>query len=190
MRQDAGIATLTTPASVDGEFEDARAGDPAAFASLVRCHQNLVFSAALRMLGSREAAQDMAQDVFIQLHENLAAIESPEHLKAWLRRTVTHRSIDHLRRHQIRAAHRVEAEPLVPSPETEDHLLQARLRESLLQLNPAARAVMVLRFQEDLDPQEIAATLDMSLNTVKSHLKRSLEKLREQFSPAGSPEEQ
>ena len=43
---------------------------------------------------------------------------------------------------------------------------------------PDARAVMLLRYQEDLDPVEIARTLDMSINTVKSHLKRSLTTLR------------
>jgi RNA polymerase sigma-70 factor (ECF subfamily) len=51
----------------------------------------------------------------------------------------------------------------------------------LSQLPPAARAVMTLRYQEDLDPQEIAHTLDMSINTVKSHLKRSLEALRQRW---------
>jgi RNA polymerase sigma-70 factor (ECF subfamily) len=49
------------------------------------------------------------------------------------------------------------------------------------QLPPAPRAVVLLRYQEDLDPTEIAETLDMPLNTVKSHLRRSLEVLREAF---------
>jgi RNA polymerase sigma-70 factor (ECF subfamily) len=46
------------------------------------------------------------------------------------------------------------------------------------ELTPAARAVVVLRYQEDLDPVDIASTLDMPINTVKSHLKRSLTLLR------------
>jgi RNA polymerase sigma-70 factor (ECF subfamily) len=185
----AGIANLMTPASCARDLESARSGDVSAFAALVRSHQDLVFSAALRMLGSRDAAQDMAQEVFIQLHEKLSAIESSEHLKAWLRRTVTHRSIDHLRRHQLRVAQLPEGDLGDHAPENQDHLLHERLRNSLLQLQPAARAVMVLRYQEDLDPQEIAETLDMPLNTVKSHLKRSLQTLREQFSPDDSREE-
>jgi RNA polymerase sigma-70 factor (ECF subfamily) len=181
MQSGAGIATLTTPALCDQDLESARAGDRSAFAALVRGHQNLVFSAALRMLGNRDAAQDMAQEVFIQLHEKLPAIESSEHLKAWLRRAVTHRSIDHLRRHQLRESHLEELHSEAGAPD-EDHLMQARLRNSLLQLPPPARAVMVLRYQEDLDPQEIAGALDMPLNTVKSHLKRSLQTLREKLS--------
>jgi RNA polymerase sigma-70 factor (ECF subfamily) len=52
------------------------------------------------------------------------------------------------------------------------------MAELVGELSPAARAVVVLRYQEDLDPVDIASTLDMSINTVKSHLKRSLTQLR------------
>jgi RNA polymerase sigma-70 factor (ECF subfamily) len=60
-----------------------------------------------------------------------------------------------------------------------DPLLQRHLQRLLSDLSPPARAVLLLRFQEDLDPIEIARTLDMPINTVKSHLKRSLDALRE-----------
>jgi RNA polymerase sigma-70 factor (ECF subfamily) len=59
-----------------------------------------------------------------------------------------------------------------------DPLLHRRMAELVAELSPAARAVVVLRYQEDLDPVDIASTLDMSINTVKSHLKRSLTQLR------------
>ena len=52
------------------------------------------------------------------------------------------------------------------------------MTELVAELPPAARAVVVLRYQEDLDPVDIARTLEMSINTVKSHLKRSLTLLR------------
>jgi RNA polymerase sigma-70 factor (ECF subfamily) len=55
------------------------------------------------------------------------------------------------------------------------------LRSLVTELPPAARAVVLLRFQEDLDPVEIARTLRMPLNTVKSHLRRSLAQLRERM---------
>jgi RNA polymerase sigma-70 factor (ECF subfamily) len=58
-------------------------------------------------------------------------------------------------------------------------VLQRHLRDLLSDLNPQARAVLLLRYQEDLDPVDIAQTLDMPINTVKSHLKRSLETMRE-----------
>jgi RNA polymerase sigma-70 factor (ECF subfamily) len=54
------------------------------------------------------------------------------------------------------------------------------------QLAPMARAVVLLRYQEDLDPVEIARTLEIPVNTVKSHLKRSLSALRQQLSGMSS----
>jgi RNA polymerase sigma-70 factor, ECF subfamily len=57
--------------------------------------------------------------------------------------------------------------------------LERHLRELIADLSPPARAVLLLRYQEDLDPIDIARTLDMPINTVKSHLKRSLDVLRQ-----------
>ena len=69
------------------------------------------------------------------------------------------------------------------SAETEpaDLLLSQRLRALVGQLAPAPRAVLLLRYQEDMDPTQIAKALSMSINTVKSHLKRSLAQLRKQM---------
>ena len=62
-----------------------------------------------------------------------------------------------------------------------DPLLQRHLRALVAELPSSARAVVLLRYQEDLDPLEIARTLEMPINTVKSHLKRSLASLRERL---------
>ena len=63
----------------------------------------------------------------------------------------------------------------------EDLLLNARLRRLVEALPENARVVMLLRYQEDLDPTEIAETLGMPISTVKSHLHRSLTLLREKL---------
>jgi RNA polymerase sigma-70 factor (ECF subfamily) len=151
-----------------------------AFAALVTGHQKSVYGLALRMLGSAHSAEDIAQEVFMQLHAKLSSIESPEHLRFWLRRVTANRAIDQLRRGSLVEMTSLDAEAqLVAAEDPGDPLLQERLRSMLLQLNPAARAVMTLRYQEDLDPLEIARILDMPANTVKSHLKRSLEVMRQ-----------
>lgn len=189
---DAHIASLNLPAALPEdrsgavELLAARHGVEGAFTQLVRRNQARVFSVALRLIGRREDAEELAQDVFVQLHSALAEIEDERHLRHWLLRTVTHRSIDRLRQHgrqprvvQLDATHDVAgAEPL------SDPLAQRRLRLLLLQLQPDARAVVLLRFQEDLDQSEIAEVLGISLNTVKSHLRRSLEKLRAEVAGA------
>ena len=68
----------------------------------------------------------------------------------------------------------------------DDTQRQAILQSLVAQLPPAARAVVLLRYQEDLDPADIARTLRMPVNTVKSHLKRSLAELRERMTSSGA----
>ena len=159
----------------------ALAGERAAFAALVRRHQRSVYSLALRMLADRHAAEDLAQEVFLQLHRNLSAVSSEAHLGFWLRKVTMHRAIDRLRRAPRLESVAEELPAAVSETEPADPLLERRLRALVRELPPAARAVVLLRCQEDLDPVEIARTLRMPLNTVKSHLRRSLARLRERL---------
>jgi RNA polymerase sigma-70 factor (ECF subfamily) len=174
------------PAHVDPDSLLRRAcdGDTSAFADIVRRHQATVFSIGYRMLGRRDAAEDLAQDVFLQLYRKLDSIESSEHLGFWLRRVAANLAIDRLRRAPYAATYALDAaaldvaaEPGAPEA-TEDHLMTRAVTKLLAELAPAPRAVMVLRYQEDRDVAEIAAALDMPVNTVKSHIKRSLTALR------------
>jgi RNA polymerase sigma-70 factor (ECF subfamily) len=167
-------------ASSDDCLDRARRGDLVAFRDLMRTHQARVFSVALRFTGQRTDAEELLQDVFLQLHGALAQITSDEHLRHWLLRTISHRCIDRLR-HTGRRPRLVSIANLPEPQSTEreaDPLLGTRLRQLLLDLAPDARAVVLLRFQEDLDPMEIATVLAMPVPTVKSHLRRSLEWLR------------
>jgi RNA polymerase sigma-70 factor (ECF subfamily) len=167
----------------DSDFAAACAGDASAFERLIREHQARVFSLALRLTGRREDAEELAQDTFMSLHRQIGGLESSTHVRHWLYRTVTHRSIDLLRSRARRPqAHGTDLSMLeVPMEDAaDDPLLHRTLRALLLRLPEVPRAVVLLRFQEDLDPQDIAATLDLPLNTVKSHLRRSLEWLRAQ----------
>jgi RNA polymerase sigma-70 factor (ECF subfamily) len=167
----------------------ALAGEKAAFGMLVRAHQRSVYSLALRMLSDRYEAEDLAQEVFLGLYRNLSSVESAAHLAFWLRKVTLNRAIDRLRR-RPRAELPLEEALSTPSDVTDsDPLLQRRLRALLAQLPPAPRAVVLLRFQEDLNPTEIAHTLNMSINTVKSHLKRSLATLRERFGAHVDPDD-
>lgn len=172
---------VSTPAD-DERLARARGGDGQAFAEIVRRSQASVFSLALRMLNNRDQAEELAQDVFLQLHRSLGAIESADHLRYWLRRVVMHRAIDRVRQ---RAREPLTAMDDAPEPATldapQDPILVRRLAAAVSALAPAARSVVLLRYQDDLDPTDIARVLDMPLNTVKSHLKRSLAALRRQW---------
>jgi len=163
-----------------GLLSHARRGDTGAFAALVRLHQASVYSIGLRMLGRRDAAEDLAQDVFLQLYRRLDSIESFEHLGFWLRRVAANLAIDRLRRRSHAPTLPLESgEDIAAVVEPDADPLMSRALAALLgELAPAARAVMVLRYQEDRDVAEIAAALEMPVNTVKSHIKRSLTALR------------
>ncbi len=160
----------------------ALAGETAAFRDLVVLHQRSVYSLALRMLSDRHQAEDLSQEVFVQLHRNLATIESFSHLTYWLRKVTMNRAIDRLRQEpRYQTTSLEEAVTIAAEGEQSDPLLHRRLRTLIADLPPAARAVVLLRYQEDLDPAEIGRTLKMPLNTVKSHLKRSLAVLRDRI---------
>jgi RNA polymerase sigma-70 factor (ECF subfamily) len=150
------------------------------FEQLVDEHQSMVFSLALRMTGDRGLAEEIAQDTFLALDRNLGKIESPLHASFWLRRVAMSRSADALRRKRVRGMHMwVELEENHGAQaEERDSPLAARMERLLATLPEAQRAALVLRYQEDLTPEEIAATLNAPLATVKSHLQRGLKLLR------------
>jgi RNA polymerase sigma-70 factor, ECF subfamily len=178
-------------AAGDDALQRARQGEIPAFRELLRMHKGRVFSMALRILGNSADAEEVAQDVFLQLHGALAQISSSGHLKHWLLRAVSHRCIDRLRNQSSRPR-LVSIEDMAVSAdgsvaEEGGDLLAVRQVHRLMQeLAPEARAVLLLRYQEDLVPSEISATLAMPLNTVKSHLRRSLEWLRAQLDGVGN----
>jgi RNA polymerase sigma-70 factor (ECF subfamily) len=150
------------------------------FEGLVDEHQSMVFSLALRMTGDRGLAEEIAQDVFLELDKHLGKLESPSHACFWLRRVAMSRSADALRRRKVRGVDLwVELEEM-HGAQTEDRTsaLAARLEQLLATLPEAQRAALVLRYQEDLTPEEIAATLQAPPATVKSHLHRGLKLLR------------
>ena len=156
----------------------AREGDHDAFAQLVEQHEAMVFSLAWNFFGDRSRAEEVAQDVFLQLYRNLDSIESEAHLLFWLRQVTTRRCIDLTRRTKLKAVSLDDAGDLPAASKVADPLLDRTLKRLLQELPEAQRAVVTLRYQEDLDPSEICRIVGMPVNTVKSHLHRALQSLR------------
>jgi RNA polymerase sigma-70 factor, ECF subfamily len=149
------------------------------FTELVNRHQGMVYSIVLRALGNREMAEDLTQEVFLSLHEHLDGIESEDHARNWLRRAAANKAVDEIRRLKYRRGPALDqvAEPAVDAGE-KDPLLLAQLRESVAALPPVARVLTILRFQQELEPREIAEQLNMPVATVKSRLHRTMKLLR------------
>ena len=149
------------------------------FADIVRRYQSMVYSIAHHFLADRSAAEELAQDVFLQLHATMPSLKSEEHVKFWLRKVTAHRCIDYQRRRKLPQVSLEDApEPFAPA-HAEDLLLAKRLQQLVASLPEKPKLVVILRFQEDMLPEDIAAVLSMPVATVKSHLQRSLAVLRD-----------
>jgi len=157
-------------------------GTPEAFHHLVLEHQSMVFSIALRIVGDRSAAEEVAQDVFLELHGKLVELASAEHVLFWLRKVAVHRAIDYVRKQARRPEEAFDPDKLPEiaiDDDPGDPLLSRQLRQLVASLPTVQRTVLVLRYQEELSPEEIGAMLSMPVATVKSHLQRTLRLLRE-----------
>lgn len=154
----------------------------AGFSEVLRANERMVFSIAYHFLRNREAAEEVAQDVFLQLYRRFDELQSVDHATFWLRRVTSNRCIDYARKRKIHAAVSLDDAPeLSVGGAQGDPMLNRRLRALIGSLPETPRLVMVLRYQEDLMPEEIARTLDMPVRTVKSHLQRSLAMLRDKI---------
>lgn len=170
------IATEASPGT--DALPRARAGDHDAFAELIGDHEAMVYSIAYHMLGERDRAADVAQDVFLQLFRNLGGIDSESHLVHWLRQVATRRCIDLIRRSRMRVVPLDDAGELHSADSHRDPLLRRTLRDAVTTLPESQRAIVTLRYQEGLGPNEISRIVGMRVNTVKSQLHRALRSLR------------
>jgi len=152
------------------------------FRNLIETHQRMVFSLALRILGDYATAEEVAQDVFLELHRSGERLESEDHIRFWLRRTAKHRAIDAIRRKSNRpeadADEWMEQDYAAPPSNSLNVSTEARLESLLRTLPDGLRAAIILRYQEDMLPDEIAAVLGQSQASVKSQLHRGLTLLR------------
>ena len=173
--------------------ERSRAGDLEAFNQIVVAYQDLVYSLCLRMLGTRQAAEDVAQDAFLSAFRNMARMRGPT-VRAWLLRIASNACIDEIRRRKRQPQLSLDASsqdgdsrrPLdVPDPAAgpEQMALRFELREALrselLLLPEDQRLAVVLCDVEGLSYEEIAAAMGSSLGTVKSRISRGRARLRE-----------
>lgn len=159
------------------------------FEEVVREHERMVFSIAYHFLHNAAAAEEVAQDVFLELFKKLDALESPAHATYWLRRVACHRSIDYARRNKGAAAEvswddLPEFSQVARSDPPSDVMLSKRLRQMVAALPEKMRMVVILRYQEEAGLEEIAKIMGIPLNTVKSTLYRAHATLREKIGHA------
>jgi RNA polymerase sigma-70 factor (ECF subfamily) len=175
----------------------ARGGDPGAFEQLVVAHQRRVFNVAYRILGDREEAIELAQEVFIQAHRSLGQFRGEARFGSWLLAITVNQCRNRLKLWQRRARskHDSLSEPIgeegsslrreLPDPapsaiETlEGRQLEDLVRSELQQVDEEYRTVLVLREVQGVAYEEIARMLGVPIGTVKSRLHRGRTELRD-----------
>ena len=159
--------------------------DSGEFRRLVEEHQRMVFSIALRIVRDRGTAEEVAQDVFLELFRASEGLQNADHVRFWLRRVAVHRATDALRRHgrQPEASAEMWMEEQHGGPAATASALNDgvthRLESMVGSLPESMRVAVVLRYGEDMTPEEIGKTLGQPLATVKSNLQRGLKLLRQ-----------
>jgi RNA polymerase sigma-70 factor, ECF subfamily len=158
-----------------------QAGDESAFADLFEMHKNLVFRTAYLTLGNSPDAEDILQEVFVQLYRAIGNYDpSRGAFTTWLYRITVNRCLNIRRRQSFFSL------PLDELPESawqEPLLSEAQqaevesVQQALLHLSMKLRVVIVLRYFWDLSNAEIAEILDLPIGTVKSRLNLALRSL-------------
>ena len=168
------------------------AGDEVACAELVAAHQRMVYGLGLNLLGDRDEALDLCQDVFLRVFRTLSSFRGQSALRTWIYRIAVNQasnrrrwwsrrhcgeqvSLDeHLRTFgDVVSRQDVQPDRLLASRETAEKIWQALARLPFDQ-----RTALILREVDGLRYEEIAFTLNVAVGTVKSRLTRARQALR------------
>lgn len=169
-------------------IEQAQRGDRAALTGLVeRHHAPLVGYLYHATNGRRDLAEDLAQEAFIRVVQNLSAYQPGRPFKPWLYTIATNLVRDHYRRLDTRRtaewSDALEDAAARPEEDPEAAFLTAErggaVSAALLQLSAPLRATLLLRFSQDLSLEEIAQVLGIPPGTVKSRLSNAVRQLRD-----------
>lgn len=168
-------------------LESLRRGEAEAFEALVVTYQHRVFSIAVRMLGDRSEAEDVAQEVFLRVHRSIRGFRGEAKLSTWLYAITSRLCLNRLKSgsHQRKAGEtaleRIADGRPDPGATLEASELDAALHRAIAELDDERRIVVVLRDLHGLSYEEIATALDLELGTVRSRLHRARMELKERL---------
>jgi len=160
----------------------ASSGDIQAFEDIYHRASGFVYSVALRVANNAGVAEDIVQEVFVKVYRSLRNFEFRSSFKTWLYRITVNCALDNCKRDSRQPSSVGEAIEMVADDDKTGERLaqqdrQKRLSDLLEKLNPDHRACIVLREIEGLSYQEMAQSLKIKINTVRTRLKRARQAL-------------
>src|SRR5262245_43521651 len=181
------LAAERTEGSSDLDLaKAAAAGDVDAFEELYRQHNRRVHSLCLRMLGSSSKAEDMTQEVFLQVFRKIGSFRGDSAFTTWLHRLTVNQVLMHFRKRGVKLEHTSEegdftnvVETPIQSTRRISMVEKLALEKAISELPPGYRTVYVIHDIEGYDHEKISAMLDVSIGTSKSQLHKARMRLRE-----------
>ncbi|BBL79149.1 DNA-directed RNA polymerase sigma-70 factor [Rubrobacter xylanophilus] len=163
--------------------------DPDAFAALYDRHSRAAYSLAYRMMGERQAAEDLVQDAFLKVWRSAGSYRAERgSVRTWILSILHNRGIDQLRSQasRLRARERLEAstEKVQPSEAFSETLRSSQreqVREAMRTLPPEQLKILELAYFSGYTHTEIAELLGLPLGTVKGRMRLGLKKIKEYF---------
>jgi len=177
-------ALTVAPSPTDEQLlTDFRHGDRPALAALVERHEVRLARIAYRITGCQHEAEDVRHAVFVRLLQSLQQLGKVQHIGAWLTRCTVNEAITRVRQlarenRALTALALTESDEVSPLEQLQAHEARAQLMLALAKLTPDERALLSLRFDEDLTFREIAEVLERPTSTVKSRVAQAITKLR------------
>ena len=165
-----------------------KTGDQRAMADLYDRYSSVVYAVALRVLGDTGAAEDVLQEVFLQLWRNPAAFDAARgSLGCWLAVIARNRAIDSLRKRRPETDIEDVVLSVAPDLAAEAHRTRAaeKVRGALGAMPPAQRTALEMAYWEGMSHSEIADKTGEPLGTIKTRIRAGLTALRKSFRPDG-----
>jgi RNA polymerase sigma-70 factor (ECF subfamily) len=161
-------------------------GEQAAFETLVRRYQGILFKVAYRLTANREDARDVAQNAFIRAFERLETYDPSRKFFSWIYRIAVNESLNYRRQRHVHD----DLDPSLQAARGADPIEQAetadRVQTALMALTPEYREVIVMRYFGELSYEEISHAIGIPEKTVKSRLFTARERLGRLLDPGGS----
>lgn len=177
--------------------ERARKGSEKAYRELLGRYQRPVFSLVYRMVRDREQAEDLAQETFVRVFNNLERYDPAYKFSSWIFKIATNLTIDWMRRKEVptvsidgsryaTSSDEIEASTITveskeenPEERLESKELGAEIEQAIGRLRPEYRQAIILRHIEDKPYEEIAQIMALPLGTVKTYIHRGRGELKE-----------